>query len=76
VSSLPGQEAAVRHIPRPAFHTMAITAAMVKPALGRRARAALALDTIDMTFDPSPTRRSFPDLPNTDMPTALEELLA
>jgi hypothetical protein len=55
---------------------MAITAAMVKPALGRRARAALALDTIDMTFDPSPTRRSFPDLPNTDMPTALEELLA
>jgi hypothetical protein len=34
------------------------------------------MDTLDMTFDPSPTRRAFPDLPNTDMPTALEELLA
>jgi hypothetical protein len=53
-----------------------MTAAMVKPALARQARAALAMDTIDMTFDPSPTRRAFPDLPNTDMPTALEELLA
>jgi hypothetical protein len=42
----------------------------------RRARVALAMDTLDMTFDPSPTRRAFPDLPNTDMPTALEELLA
>ena len=41
-----------------------------------RARAALAMDTIDMTFDPAPTRRAFPNLPNTDMPAALPELLA
>jgi hypothetical protein len=33
------------------------------------------MDTIDMTFDPAPTRRAFPDLPNTDMPSALKELL-
>jgi hypothetical protein len=39
------------------------------------AAAALAMDTIDMTFDPAPTRQAFPDLPNTDMPTALKELL-
>jgi uncharacterized protein YbjT (DUF2867 family) len=68
--------AAVRHIPRPALHAMAMATAKVKPALARQARAALAMDTIDMTFDPSPTRRAFPDLPNTDMPTALKELLA
>jgi hypothetical protein len=34
------------------------------------------MDTIDMTFDPSPTRQACPDLPNADMPTALKELLA
>jgi uncharacterized protein YbjT (DUF2867 family) len=68
--------ATVRHIPRPALHAMAMTTAMVKPALARMARAALAMDTIDMTFDPAPTRRAFPDLPNTDMPAALKELLA
>ena len=55
---------------------MAMAAATVKPALARQARAALAMDTIDMTFDVSPTRRAFPDLPNTDMPAALKELLA
>jgi len=44
--------------------------------LARQARAALAMDTIEMTFDRLPTRRDFPDLPNTDMPTALKELLA
>ena len=71
-----GRPAAVRHIPRPALHAMAVATAKVKPALARQARAALAMDTIDMTFDPSPTRRAFPDLPNTDMPTALKELLA
>jgi len=68
--------ATVRHIPCPALHAMAMAAATVKPALARQARAALAMDTIDMTFDVSPTRRAFPDLPNTDMPAALKELLA
>jgi hypothetical protein len=29
-----------------------------------------------MTFDPGPARRAFPGLPNTDMPSALKELLA
>ena len=71
-----GHLAAIRHIPRPVLHAMARATAMVKPALARQARAALAMDTIDMTFDPSPTRRAFADLPNTDMPTALKELLA
>jgi len=33
------------------------------------------MDTINMTFDPAPTRHALPDLPNTDMPAALKELL-
>ena len=34
------------------------------------------MDSIDMTFDSPPTRQAFPDLPNTDMASALKELLA
>jgi hypothetical protein len=53
---------------------MAWTAAAVNPALARQARAALAMDTLDMTFDPAPSRRAFPDLPETDIHTALNDL--
>jgi hypothetical protein len=55
---------------------MAMITAGLNPAVARQARAALVMDTVDMTFDPAPARRAFPDLPNTDMPTALNELLA
>ena len=71
-----GRRGAVRHIPRPALHIMASLTAAIKPALARQARAALAMDTTNMSFDPSPTRRAFPSLPNTGMPSALKDLLA
>src|SRR5215472_8494442 len=71
-----GRHAPVRHIPRPALQGMAWTTAAIKPALARQARAALAMDTLDMTFDPTPTRRAFPGLPDTGMPSAIKELLA
>jgi NADH dehydrogenase len=66
----------VRHIPRPALRAMARLTTAIKPALARQARAALAMDTLDMTFDSAAARRAFPGLPNTDMPSALKELLA
>jgi uncharacterized protein YbjT (DUF2867 family) len=71
-----GRHAPVRHIPRPALQGMAWTTAAIKPALARQARAALVMDTLDMTFDSTPTRRAFPGLPNTGMPSAIKELLA
>jgi hypothetical protein len=55
---------------------MACLTTAVKPALARQARAALAMDSLDMTFDSSATRGAFPDLPNTGFRPALEELLA
>jgi uncharacterized protein YbjT (DUF2867 family) len=70
-----GRRGAVRHIPRPALQMMAWLAAAIKPPLARQARAALTMDTTDMSFDPTPTRRAFPNLPNTDMPSALKDLL-
>jgi NADH dehydrogenase len=66
-----GCHGTVRHIPRPALHAMAWLTTAIKPALARQARAALAMDAVDMTFDPTRTRRAFPGLPNTDMPSAL-----
>jgi uncharacterized protein YbjT (DUF2867 family) len=71
-----GRDGAVRHIPRPALRAIAWPAAAIKPALARQARAALAMDTLDMTFDPTATRQAFPDLPHTDLPSALKQLLA
>jgi uncharacterized protein YbjT (DUF2867 family) len=71
-----GRRGVVRHIPRPALQLMAGLTAAVKPALARQARAALAMDTIDMRFGPAATRRAFPNLPNTSMQSALKSLLA
>lgn len=71
-----GRHGTVRHIPRPALYMMASLTAALKPALARQARAALAMDTIDMSFDPTSTRRAFPSLPNTGMPAVLKDLLA
>jgi uncharacterized protein YbjT (DUF2867 family) len=64
----------VRHIPRAALHLMAMTAATLKPALARQVRAALAMDTIDMSFDTAATRNAFPSLPETGMRSAIKEL--
>jgi uncharacterized protein YbjT (DUF2867 family) len=71
-----GRPATVRHIPRPALRAMALVTTAIKPALARQARAALAMDTLDMTFDSTRAPRAFAGLPNTDMPSALKELLA
>ena len=70
-----GRHGTVRHIPRPALQAIAWLTAAIKPALARQARAALAMDTIDMTAGPAPIRHAFPDLPNTDLRSALTELL-
>ena len=75
VQETTGRRGTVRHIPRPALQAMAWTAAAIRPALARQARAALVMDTLDMTFDPTPTRRAFPDLPDTGIRLALKDLL-
>ena len=71
-----GRHGTVRHIARPALQMMAWTTAAIKPALARQARAALAMDTLDMTFDSTAIRREFPGLSNTTMPSAIKEMLA
>jgi uncharacterized protein YbjT (DUF2867 family) len=54
-----------RHVPRVALHAMAATVGRLRPELGRQARAALAMDCTDMTFDHDAARSQFADLPCT-----------
>ena len=59
-----------------AGHGVEVTCAPVQPALARQARAALAMDTLDMTFGPGPARQVVPSLPETSVRQALKELLS
>jgi uncharacterized protein YbjT (DUF2867 family) len=67
-----GRRGSVRHIPRGMLRAMAIVMSKVKPELARQARAALVMDTHEMSFDAAPTRRTFSSLPDTHLATALE----
>lgn len=60
-----GRPAKIRHVPRSLLRAIA--------PLNRQPRAALAMDTIDMTFDAIAARHTFADLPMTDIQTALNE---
>jgi NADH dehydrogenase len=52
-----------RHVPRAGLRVMAATAGRVRPELGRQARAALAMDRFDMTFDVGPAGTPYADRP-------------
>jgi uncharacterized protein YbjT (DUF2867 family) len=60
-----GRSTSVRHVPRWVLRAMA--------PLARQPRAAIAMDTIDMTFDALAARETFADLPMTDLRAALAQ---
>jgi uncharacterized protein YbjT (DUF2867 family) len=59
-----GSSSRVRHVPRSVLRVMA--------PFSRQARAAIAMDTIDMTFD-APAHLAYADQPMTDIATALSQ---
>ncbi len=58
-----GTEKRVRHVPRVALRVGAL--------FDRRARAGLAMDTVDLTFDAAAARSAWADLPMTSVDVAL-----
>jgi NADH dehydrogenase len=64
-----------RHVPRALLRAISILALPVNPSFAGQARAAVVMDTTEMTFDPSAVRARFPDLPNTPFARALEGCL-
>jgi uncharacterized protein YbjT (DUF2867 family) len=62
-----GVSRAAQHVPRPLLRAMSSLLRGVRPAFAAQAGAAVVMDTRDMTFDVSPLRARFPDLPNVDV---------
>ena len=54
-----------KHVPSPMLRLMANTVGRVKPQLGRQARAALAMDHMDLAFDTAAIHNRYPELPCT-----------
>lgn len=71
VHTTAGYAGAPRHVPPLALWLMANSIGRAKAQLGRRARAALAMDRMDLSLDLAQLRRDLPELPS----TALAEVL-
>jgi len=56
-----------RHVPRPALRVAAAALIGIHPRSARRAAAALAMDTLAFSYDPSAARERHPWLPCTDV---------
>jgi uncharacterized protein YbjT (DUF2867 family) len=67
-----GRTALARHVPRPILRLLATVLGSVQPNRARQMCAAIAMDTMDLTFAPTDVHRTFPELPV----TPLAEILA
>ena len=62
-----GARGKVSHIPLPMMRVMSAVMKPLNPTMARLIEAAVVMDTRDMTFDPSETRRRFPSIPMTSL---------
>jgi len=62
-----GRTAPPRHIPRSMLRLLAAVLGPVWPNRARQMRAAIAMDTMDLTFAPTDLHRRFPELPVTSL---------
>ena len=60
--TLQGRHDAPKHVPLPALKVLAALARPINPDFARKAKAAVVMNTTDMTFDASPSRRQFPEV--------------
>lgn len=67
VQTADGRTGPPRHVPPAMLRLMAETIGRIQPQLGRQARAALALDSGDHTFDATEIHRRYPGLPTTTL---------
>jgi NADH dehydrogenase len=71
VQDADGRAGRARHVPIGVLRVMADTVGRLKPQVGRQARAAIAMDTVDLIFDAATARDAFPDLPCTTVAQVL-----
>lgn len=65
--ALRGRSEEPAHIPLGALKVMSAIARPFNPGFARRARAAVVMNTTDMTFNARPTRDRFPEIPATTL---------
>ena len=58
-----GRTGPVAHVPLPVLRLASVLVPRFKPDIGRMIEAAVAMDTRDMTLDPSRLRSQFPGVP-------------
>ena len=66
-----GRTSTPRHVPPLMLRLAAQTAGRINPMVGRQVRAALAMDTADLTAGPSAIRQTFAEIPNTTLEMCL-----
>ena len=62
-----------KHVPTAVLAAAAVLARPVHPAFARQARAAVVMNTVDMSFDAMPTRLRFPEIALTSMADVLAD---
>jgi uncharacterized protein YbjT (DUF2867 family) len=62
---LTGARGKVSHIPLPMMRVMSVLMKPLNPTMAGLIEASVVMDTRDMTFDPSETRRRYPSIPVT-----------
>lgn len=62
-----GRTGVINHVPLPMMRALAVLMRSIKPVFADQITAALVMDTADMRFDASLTRRQFPTLPLTTL---------
>jgi len=62
-----GRSKSPRHVPRIVLRAMAGVTGPLKPDLARQARAAVVMDTADLSFDAARIHQKYPDLPSTTL---------
>jgi uncharacterized protein YbjT (DUF2867 family) len=71
VQAAAGRTSAPRHVPPILLRLAAHTAGRVSPMVGRQVRAALAMDTCDLSAAPSAIRQTYPGIPSTTLEMCL-----
>ena len=68
-----GRTVPPRHVPRVVLRLLAAALGRIQPNRARQVRAAIAMDTIDLTFAPTDLHRRFPERPVTSLDDILED---
>ena len=74
VQQAAGRQQPPRHVPRLMLRAMAYLSGYVRPEVARQGRAALAMDTLNLTFDANAIRLKFPDLTTRSVRDVLSDI--